>query len=310
MGKNNFSKKVAFVLILMISFIFSGCPDSNQEQSQNQPQSKKEEKKPDKLKKIEESIEAMIGMLGGIPTAAEEEKQQNQQQGQQGAQQGGQQGSDQAQGGQQAQGEQKKQGAQQQGGQQGGQQAGQQEKPLMETKPQVNWMEAFKNIEDIHKQWNDYIAQAAKDGVSKSNIDGFGNTLDDLTGYIGLKYREPAILSANSLTLYIANFWSSYDGKVPPDIKRLKHYIRNIIYYSYIPDWSKTEKSINISKSLFQSIRTSSDKEKQDLINKVDYSIQELERVLKRKNPSLIKIKGKLVVDNIMELEKQMESSK
>lgn len=280
----------------MISFTFYGCGSGNQQQ-QNQPQPQKEEKKPDKLKKIEEDVEAMVGMLGGVPTGSEEGGQQKQGQNEQGGQQNA---PDKAQGGQSQDGQQK----------QGEKQPVKQEKPLLESKPQVNWEEAFKNVEEIHKEWNDYIAEAAKNGVSKSNIDGFSNNLDDLTGYISVKDRVPALLAANSLTLYIANFWMSYDGKVPPDVKRLKHYVRNIIYYSYIPDWPSAEKNMNISKNLFQSIRTVSDKEKQDLINKVDYSIQELDRVVKRKNPSLIKIKGKLVADNIIDLEKQMESSK
>lgn len=283
-----------FLCIIAFALLFYGCSGSDQQQQPKQQAGEENQKKPDKLKEIEGNVEAMIGMLSGVPN----EPAKNQQQG---GQQDGQQDGQQQGGGQQ--------GSQQQGG---GQQQGTQpeQKALLEPKPDVNWEQALKDVEKIHTQWNDYVSQAAKDGVPKNNIDGFSNTLNDLTNQIGSKNRTGALLAANNLNLHLSNFWTIYDSKVPPDLKRLKHYLRNTIYYSDLLEWNKVEESMNIAKNLFQTIRATASKEKQDPINKIDFSIQELEKVVKQKNPPLIKLKGKLALDNLMEMEKDMESSR
>ena len=271
---NKFRLFIIF-LIICITIVSSGCSSSNQQQGQSQPQPQENEKKPDKLKEIEGNVEAMIGMLSGVPNEPAKAQQE----------------SGQSQGGQQS----------------GGQQPA--EKGLLEPKTKVNWEQALKDVEKIHTQWNDYISISAKDGVPKNSIDAFSNSLNELTNQIGAKNGTGALLAANNLNFYLASFWMVYDSKVPPDLKRLKYHLRNTIYYADLIKWIKVEENLNVGKSLFESIKTTAPEEKQEAVNKLDFSVQELEKVVKAKNPPLIKLKGKLTIDNLQELEKGMESS-
>lgn len=284
-------KKSNIILIavtMAFSVAFYGCSGGGQTQPPAQQQSGQSEKNPEQLSKLESEVDSMIGMLSGVPNEPEKKLEQKIQSEQQKKSQ--------------------QSGGQQQGGQQQENQAG--PKALLQPKPEVSWEQALINAEKIHTQWNDYVAKAAKDGVSKSNIDGFSTMLNQLTVEIGSKNRTAAILAANNMSLQLANFWMLYDSKVPPDLKRLKHYVRNTIYYSDLLEWTKVDSSMNYSKDIFQGIRTTANKDKQDMINKVDFSIQELERVVKGKNPPLIKLKAKLVLDNLDALEKDMKQSK
>lgn len=276
------TSRITLLLVFLFVCILAGCTNSGQQQPPQGQGAGKEEKKPDKLKEIEANVDAMIGMLSGVENEpAKQQQQQKEQQQQQQQQQGG--------------------------GQQNAQIGKPEDKGLLEPKPEVNWPVALKDVEKIHVQWNDYISQAAKDGVSKNNIDGFSNSLNEFTNEISLKNRTAALLAANSLNLHLSNFWMVYDSEVPPDLKRLKYYIRNVIYYSDMSEWVKTEENMNRSKNIFQSIRTTASKEKQEQINKIDFAIQELEKVVKQRNAPLIKLKGKLAVDNLVDFEKNMK---
>ena len=274
----------------MFSFIINGCSSNNQQQGQEQQSSQENKKDSDKLKKIETNVESMIAMLSGIPNKPEEEQEEEQE------------------GGQQQGSQQQSQQTGQQGNQQSNQQATQQPKGLLQPKPEVNWEEALKSVEKTHTQWNDYAAQAAKDGISKNNIDAFSTALNELTNHIGAKDRAQSMLASNILYLHLTNFWTLYDSKIPPDLKKLKYYIRNVMYYSDMSEWPKAESNFNLCGNLFESIRATTVKDQQEAINKVDFSIQELKRVVMHKNAPLIKLKGKLALDNILSLEKELES--
>ncbi len=310
MGTRYKPVKALLLIPLICVLVSAGCNNANQQQMPQQQSAGQEKKNPDKLREIEANIEAMIGMLSGVQQqpvkhdaeiGREAEGGQQTQEGQQ-AKEGGVQG-----GASTADGSQQDQEQAQLGGQPGGLTG---QTALLEPKPLVNWPVAMNDVEKIHIQWNEYISQAAKDGISKNNIDEFSRRLNNFTGQIGSKNRAEALLEANSLNLQLANFWMMYDTKVPPDLKRMKHYVRNVIFYSDIEAWDKAETNLSSCKDLFQGIRTTASKEEQDLINKIDFSVQELERVVKRRSGSLVKLKGKLAVDNIIELEKDMEASK
>lgn len=309
--------KLLLVITILIPLLFCGCPDEEQQQQQqpSKTQSEQEDKDSTKLKKIQDDIEAIIEKLSGIPQQElkkqEEEEQKAVQEGgggEEGQSNQGQQGNQNSQNGQQ--GGQEMQGGQQQGGEasQGmDQQQGAQQKSLIQKQKPVEWETVFKDTQKLHVEWNEYIAQAAKDGVPKNSIDSFGNTLIQFTNFIIMKKKEEAVINANNLLFSLINFWSHYDSKIPPDVMKLKYFIRNVIFYSAVNKWDKVNENINAGKTLFQTLRATADKEQQEKINKIDFSIQEIEKVIKMHDYPLIRLKGKIVTDNLKELEKKDE---
>jgi len=296
--------KFAVVALIVILFLLSGCMEQkqNQQSGQQKPQAEEQKKDSTKLKKMQDDVEAMIAMFSGIPMI-ELKKQEEEGQGQQSSGQSGQsdQQSQQSSGG--TSGSQQGQGTT--GQQQGTQQSKTEGKSILQKEMPVSWEQALKDVEKIHIEWNDYIAQAAKDGVSKNNIDSFDNTLNKFTNLIIMKNKEEALISANSLTYSLINFWAYYKSDVPPDVLKLKYFVRNVIFYSAVNKWDKVIENFNAGKSLFQAIRATSEKEQQEKVNKIDFSIQELEKVIKIKDYPLIRLKGKLLIDNLKEMEKK-----
>ncbi|MGE5328316.1 MAG: hypothetical protein ACM3KR_02265 [Deltaproteobacteria bacterium] len=313
MKKKNF----IFLIVIIITVMFSGCPDQEQKQQQgdtqkssNEGQSNEEQKKDStKLKKIDGDVQKMLAMFSGIPEEKlQKEEGQGQQQESQGSdQQGGQSG--------QSEGNQSEQGSQT--GSQQSQSSGQQqeaqtnnkqkEKSILVTQEPIKWEQALMDVQKIHMQWNDYMPQAAKDGVSKNNIDIFDNTLNQLTNLIIMKKKEEAVISANNLAFSLINFWVYYKVDFPIDVLKLKYHIRNIIFFSAVNKWDIVSQNYNLTKSLFQTLRATSEKEQQEKINKIDFSLLDLEKVIKMKDYPLIRLKGKLVLDNLSELEKKNE---
>lgn len=307
------------IWFLFICLFMTGCSKKNENGQQNaQLQALKEkqtqEKESKKLKAIEADIEAVFEVLGGPSVKMEESKsekdsekqsqqttgeQQKTEQQQSGQQQGGQQQGGQQQGGQQ-------QGTQQQGTkqeQQGGQQQGTQQAP-------DKWSEVDKLIQKLHYKWNDFIPDLSKKGADIKLIDNFDNALNQLTTTISSKDKEKVLTSANTLYSHIPDLYSLYRIKLSPEAKRMVYYTRSIILESAKDNWPqvvKDNETIEKSWSLFRNTLESKQKETGDKLN---FSIYELKKVSVEKNKQLTDIKGKIVLDNIKELQKTIEEKK
>ncbi len=310
--------------------VTSGCAGSSDQQQDMQLQAaqekKSEEKESEKLKKVEEQIESLFKALEGPSVATEdaEEKQDDQQQDdqhkgshQQDGQQQGQQQQDTQQGGQQKEDPQKQESKQQDGQQQkdsqkqgekqqqGGQQQQDQQQQGQQT--QDKWSQIDGIINNLHYQWNDLMPEIAKKGAEMKLIDNFDNSLNSLTTTIETKDRNKALTSANKLYSYIPDLYSLYRVKMSPEVKRMIYYSRNIILESEKENWEQVEKdneSLEKSWSLF---RNTLEKEQKKTEDKLDFSIYELKKVSADKNKQLCGIKGKIVLNNIKELQKSFE---
>lgn len=318
----NKAKLVIYILMLCMSIVFSGCPGKEQGEENNQTSQKEENKKdPSKLKELQGSIESMFAMLTGIPekdlkSVQKEEEQKSKQQSQQGGEQSGQQGQSGSQQGEQEGGQQGEQSSQQNSQKQtsiGSQQKSKKaqkdgtNKSILETTIEVDWEKALKDVQKIHLLWNEYMVQAAKYEVAKIYIDKFDSTLNQLTNLIIMRKKEEAAIKTNDLNFLLIDFWAVYDKKSSPELMKLKFLVRNIILYASAKKWDKAAENYNLAKNSLQTVRAVSKKEEQDKINSLDFSILEMEKVIKVKDYPLTRLKGKLVIDNINEIEKKEE---
>jgi hypothetical protein len=88
-----------------------------------------------------------------------------------------------------------------------------------------------------------------------------------------------------------------------PELKRVRYYTRDAVLNSLKPDWAVADADIISLKSSWLTYRNTADKKLNEEISKLDYSINELEKVIKDKNQPLIDIKGRVVLSNINFLE-------
>ena len=327
-----FTHTVGLVVISAALILTPGCRKSSQQQNM-QLQSAKEktsgEQEPEKLKAIETGIESLFETLGG-PSAkikaggggqGQGSQQQSTSQGsrQQSTQQGSQQQSTQ-QGSQQ---QSTQQGKQQQSTQQGTKQqsgakakkgqsssAGKKTSQQKPANPPEKWSEVDKLVNNLHFQWNEFMPEVAKKGADMKFIDSFDTALNSLTTTVATKDKEKVMTAANELYKNIPDLYSIYRTKMSPEAKRLVYYTRNIVLESARDNWPQVKKdndSIEKSWSLF---RNTLDKEQQQIADKLNFSIYELKKVTGDKNKQLSGLKGKIVLNNIKELEQSFEKKK
>ncbi len=293
--------KTAAILVLLL--LLSACSRDQsgpQPQQQGTNQQNQQEKIPQLLKDIENDIEKIFEELKGPAVILEERDEeheetenttggQNQSQGQNGEQQ--QQGQQQG-------------GGQNQTGESGPNQAQGGQKQQQPADP---WQKVSTLVNGLHFKWNGFMPEAGKKGANKALIDNFGNSLNKFTNIISKKNTAESLLALSELYSNIPDFYSLYKSGVSPEIKRIRHYTREIILYSKTGEWSRVETTITNLRSSWSLFKNTLDKEHETTSGKLDYSIYELEKVVAEKNQNLTEIKGNVMLANIRVLEKDLQ---
>jgi hypothetical protein len=295
---NLFFKKAMVFLTTASLMLLPACGQNmrNEEPRQQQLQVEQEQQKPpEQLIGIEKSIEAVIKSLDG-PAAGtqQEEKGQGTKNPEQGNQNQEQQGQDKQ---EKIQQDQNQQGQAQQG--QGQQQAS--------TRQMSPWTEIDPLTSNLHYQWNNYMPEALKSGAGQSLTDNFGNALNSMTDAVVSRNKTSALLAASRLYAFIPDFYSLYRGGVTNEIKRIRYYTRNAMLNAMTANWAQADNDISSLKSSWPVLKGTMNREQQADSNKLEFSIRELEKVIKERNQPLADIKGKVAMANIDALEKSLE---
>lgn len=298
------------ILFIAVALVLPGCSQNKQQpkpQQQSAQTQDQEDKIPDQLKSLEGNIEKIFKTLEEPTGTAEGET----------AKQGQQQSGKDSQGG----GKESEQGSQSGGGQKQGQsspspstspsptpqsnQQGQKQGQGQEDK----WTQVLSTVHNLHYQWTDYMPSAASKGASRTLVDNFSNTLNSLTNVVDSKNRTGTLMASNQLYGLIPDFSQLYKTKTSPEIKRIRYYVRNIMLKAEASDWVQAEADISSLKSSWSMYKTTVPKDQNDNANKLDYSISELEKVIKEKNKSLTDIKGRVAMSNVNTLESGAEKA-
>ncbi len=291
-------------LLIIIPLVFSGCsknkkqPSPQQQSAQSQNQS---DKAPDQLKNIEDNIEKIFETLGG-PTAAEEKKGEDnksikpEEEGRKEDDQG------------------KEDGQKKEQSSASPSSPSPSPSPSASPSPKANqaaqkepWTDILSTAHNLHYQWNEYMPSAVTKGASRTLTDNFSNALNALTNAILAKDKPATLMSSNALYQYIPDFYQLYKTKTSPEIKRVRYYARNSVLDSETANWTQAGSDMESLKSSWSMYRNTVTPEQRDNVNKLEYSILEMEKVIKEKNQPLTEIKGRVVLANAKALEKAAE---
>lgn len=285
MGENLFymktkkaSVKAVSVLLALEIFLLTGCQNSSQysADSNSSQSSSESEKVPADLTGLENNIETIVKALDGPAVQ-------------------GSQGSESSQSVQSSSSQQGNQSSQQGNG--------------SSSSSQQDPMEKIASIvENMHYQWNNLMSEAIKKGASNDLVNNVDNSLNNLSNIVKSKDKMNIMIAANRLYAYIPDLYSLFQTKSSPQIKRMRYYSREAILNASIADWNQADSNINSLKSVWALYKNSLNKDQQDLANKLDLSIYELEKVVKERNQSLVNIKGKIELSNMQNLEETTES--
>lgn len=300
--------KITCVKMLSIFLVFSlltacGSQQSSQSGSSQTESSKSDsepEKVPSDLTDLENNIEMIIKTLNGPAVQVKQEARQGGKGMESGQSNTSSQESQGTQGNQSSQGNQNSQGSQ-------SSQQGQQQSQSSSSSQQDPMTMIPKLVDKMHYQWNNLMPAAIKKGAKKDLINNFGTALNNLSDTITSKNKMNIMVAANNVYAYIPDLYSLFKTKPSPEIKRVRYYSRSAILNALTANWTQADSDITNLKSVWSLYKNSLKKEQQDIANKLDLSIMELEKVVKGKNAQLVNIKGKVELSNTEDLEKAVE---
>lgn len=296
--------KITFTLITFITgaIVLTSCGQKSQSPDIQQQQyqiSQEADKAPDQLKSIENNVEQIIKAFNG-PAVLEEKPQSGM------GQDSGQSGRSEKESSKKDEKSESDQGSEGKD-QATANQEGKKDQEAQESQPpapQAPWEAAAPMINSLHYQWNAYFPMAIKKGASKQLVDNFSNALNSLTSTILSKNATNTLMAASSLYACIPDFYSLYKTEASPEIKRIRHYIRSSMLNATTGNWAQTETDVNNLKSSWSLYKNTIQKDQQDNATKLDFSIYELEKVIREKNQPLIDIKGRIALSNVQAMDK------
>ncbi|MCW7999624.1 hypothetical protein CFK35_17210 [Clostridium sp. cpc1] len=178
-------------------------------------------------------------------------------------------------------------------------------KESKEEKLKKLWKGIDKNIENIHKDWNNYEIEGMKKIGDTNSIGKFEESLNDFTVSIENRDHLDIISSGSKVLFHMSPFFDIYKDEIKGDISRIKYYV----YQGYIlGDKGEKEKAINFisqGEANLNSIRQKieNDKNKLKILEKLTLSLNDMKKSIEKESVSLFKIKRDIVLNNLKKLE-------
>lgn len=180
----------------------------------------------------------------------------------------------------------------------------QEEKEEMISLPEL-WAKVEKDIGEINTKWNQLEVELMKKNVPLEMIREFEGGVDNLTVYAADKKPLFCLMYANGLTYYLAQFRAYYQDEISPIILTMKYLTRQVVLDNYagnaqpaLDHVSKLEAKQNEVKYKLL------EKNKQDELEKFKMATEDLKTAVNKQNKVLVKVKAKVLLENIKEIEK------
>lgn len=185
------------------------------------------------------------------------------------------------------------------------------EKKQQEKQSKVleKWESAKKDTEALHELWNQYEPQALKDGADNEKIEEMEESLNDLTSYIEEKERDPALFQANNVVLSLSKFMELYDGNPNGLLGKIEYMARQSYMNGKDENWQSAQEKVKEKDALVSALRQKTDikEEQKKLIERLIFSLDDLEKIIIKENLPLLKIKRDIVIKNVETLKKELE---
>ncbi len=201
---------------------------------------------------------------------------------------------------------------QKQGGEEGGSKEDIEKKKAeaeLEKKEKIMkmWESIGKKSEEIHASWNDYETTAIEDGASNEDITKFEDALNKLTIAVEEKKDMDCLIYLNSMIQHMSRFFDFYKGNPDGEALRLKYYARQMYLDAALDSWDAVEQNVEKLESTMDRLtqKTKLEKEKEELLNKLKLSVEDMKNAVKEKNKELLKIKMDIILKNLEEVRKE-----
>ncbi len=166
-------------------------------------------------------------------------------------------------------------------------------------KIQVDWVKINKTLRDIHTQWNVYEGQAVMDGAPPEILTKFEEAVTHLSNSIFSKDEMKTLVAANQSYQYIPEFLNLYKHNKPPETKKMKFHIQQILFDSKMNKWDLSTMHLKGLDEAWTITQSKMKKDNSQLNQRISNAIRDFENAVKTKNPRLVDIKGEILLKNI-----------
>ena len=168
------------------------------------------------------------------------------------------------------------------------------------------WQDITPVIDKLHFTWNSYEPKAAKIEDSQDKLSAFSDALNELTNSIQSKNKTSTLVNANKCYGEIAKLYSIYKKPNVSEVKKLKYYTRNVILSSMENDRTSVDENMEQIKAIWDVLKSNLSEDNKEASDTLDFSIKELEKVIKEEKQNLVDLKGRIVLTNIEDIDKKL----
>ncbi|MGI6706477.1 MAG: hypothetical protein ACOX6S_09620 [Clostridia bacterium] len=166
-------------------------------------------------------------------------------------------------------------------------------------KTEVDWVKINKTLREIHEQWNAYEGQAIKDGAPPEILAKFEEAVTHLSNTIFTKDEMKTLVAANESYQYIPEFLNLYKHNKPPETKKMKFYIQQILFDSKMNKWDLSEMHLMGLNEAWTITQSKMKKGNTQINQRISNAIRDFEDAVKARNSQLTEIKAEILLKNI-----------
>lgn len=176
------------------------------------------------------------------------------------------------------------------------------EKKQQEKIPQVDWKSLEKSAKKLHTNWNDFEVSARENKADNQAIEDFKEQLNTLSEQIMARNEENTLIAANKLYSYYSIFLNLYKHMQPPEVKKVKYLIRQIIINGQREQWDETVTLLKDMENIWEIAKARMIKPNKTVNSRIDLGIKDFSAVAKQQKIDLVKIKGDILLKNLDEI--------
>lgn len=165
-----------------------------------------------------------------------------------------------------------------------------------------NWKMIKVLADSMYFSWNRLQPQLMEKGVSQMQMGNFITALESLSKSVQNKSLMNAQNSAAGLLQSLADFYSYFRTKTPPEIQRISSNITGIHFSVRQGDWTKAQELSNQMQQEFTKLKSSVEDNQSDLIKMLELSLTDLSSSVQKQDASLVMLRTNLVTANLREL--------
>lgn len=171
------------------------------------------------------------------------------------------------------------------------------------------WFEVDNRLSDVHNKWNLIERELIKVNANEESIKKYEAMFDECTLAIKERDRLVSLNYLNGLTYKLAEFRRYFKDKVPSDVMKITAHNRQVILLAYEDKYDEALKETEKIKELLNAVRNKLiERNAEDVIEKMELSIDDLEGELKAQNFYLTQLKTAVVIKNTKLMQEIFES--